>query len=65
MTGFTISKHRHSRFWAVYDPAGELVCICVYKCGAEEVTRRLTLANSWESYLREIPPEFGRKPVRE
>ncbi len=32
---------KHGRFWAVYDLAGALVCICVYKRGAEEVLRRL------------------------
>ena len=33
---------RHGRFWAVYDGENALVCICVYKKGAEEVLRRLT-----------------------
>lgn len=32
---------RRGRFWAVRDRAGTLVCLTVYKCGAEEVTRRL------------------------
>lgn len=31
-------KRRH---WAVYDTKGALVCVCVYKKGAEEVVRRL------------------------
>jgi hypothetical protein len=30
------------RFWAVYDSAGQLVCLCVYKKGAQEVIRRLS-----------------------
>lgn len=35
-----MSITRYGRFWAVYD--GEfLVCVCVYKRGAEEVVRRL------------------------
>jgi len=29
------------RFWAVRDPDGSLVCVCVYKKGAKEVVRRL------------------------
>jgi hypothetical protein len=29
------------RDWLVFDPAGELVCITVYKRGAMEVVRRL------------------------
>lgn len=32
---------RYGRHWQVLDPAGELVCITVYKCGAKEVVRRL------------------------
>jgi hypothetical protein len=32
---------RRKRFWEVRDPAGELVCLTVYKRGAEEVRRRL------------------------
>jgi hypothetical protein len=29
------------RYWALYDDAGELVCVCLYKKGAVEVLRRL------------------------
>lgn len=39
--GYTIAKRERSRFWDVLDPAGELVCVTVYKRGAEEVVRRL------------------------
>ena len=35
-----MSIERYNRFWAVYD-GSELVCVCVYKKGAEEVLRRL------------------------
>jgi hypothetical protein len=35
------SLTRRSRFWELRDPSGELVCITVYKCGAQEVIRRL------------------------
>lgn len=31
-------KRRH---WAAYDAAGILVCVCVYRKGAEEVVRRV------------------------
>lgn len=41
MNAFTATKHGHSRFWAVHDSAGELVCFCVYKRGAVEAARRL------------------------
>lgn len=36
-----IERYKGGRFWAVYDEEGELVCITVYKKGAQEVTRRL------------------------
>jgi hypothetical protein len=65
MSGFTVTKHRHSRFWAVHDPAGELVCVCVYKRGAFEVARRLSFEPPSEVLcLREDPPENSREPVR-
>lgn len=37
--GYTIVKH--DRSWKVLDPQGELVCLTVYRKGAEEVVRRL------------------------
>ena len=37
----TVTRYQHSRFWAVWDPDGTLVCLCVYKKGALEVVRRL------------------------
>ena len=37
----TLSRYKQSRFWAVCDETGQLVCLCVYKKGAEEVIRRL------------------------
>jgi hypothetical protein len=39
--GYTIQRKERSRFWEVHDPAGELVCLTVYKRGAMEVVRRL------------------------
>jgi hypothetical protein len=29
------------RYWAVYSPSEELVCVCVYKKGAQNVVRLL------------------------
>lgn len=41
---FTVQRYQapygRTRYWAVYDPFGGLVCVCVYKRGAEEVARR-------------------------
>jgi hypothetical protein len=34
---------RRGKFWEVIDGAGELVCMTVYKRGAVEVVRRLSL----------------------
>jgi len=66
MDGFTVKKHGHSRFWAVYDPVGDLVCVCVYKRGAVEVVRRLSRPSpASASELRENPPETAREPVQE
>lgn len=36
-----MSIRKYGRYWAVYDHAGELVCVCLYKKGAAEVLRRL------------------------
>ena len=64
MTGFSVTKHGYSRFWAVYDPAGELVCVCVYKRGAVEVARRLSLVPPFSaSYMREIQTAPERMAV--
>jgi hypothetical protein len=38
---YAIVKQKKSRWWEVRDPAGELVCLTVYKRGAIEVVRRL------------------------
>jgi hypothetical protein len=39
----TYTIERRDRHWEVRDPAGELVCLTVYKCGAREVVRRISL----------------------
>ena len=36
-----MSIRKYGRYWALYDDAGELVCVCLYKKGAAEVLRRL------------------------
>ncbi len=33
---------KYKRFWAVTDAAGQLVCLTVYRKGAQEVLRRLS-----------------------
>ncbi len=38
-----IERYKRTRYWAVYGPEGELIVVCVYKKGALEVIRRLTV----------------------
>lgn len=42
MNGYRIERYRTTRHWAVYDGDGDLICLCVYRKGAEEVVRRLS-----------------------
>ncbi|HYE10507.1 MAG TPA: hypothetical protein VEF53_10055 [Patescibacteria group bacterium] len=35
-------KYKNSRNWAVYDNLGQLVCVTLYRKGAQEVVRRLS-----------------------
>ena len=39
-----IERYGNTRHWAVYDAERRLICLCVYKKGAEEVVRRLEAA---------------------
>ena len=58
MNGFTVTKHGRSRFWALRDGVGDLVCLCVYKRGAVEVARRLGERETPEAAVpHETPPE--------
>jgi len=34
-------RYGNTRYWAVIDTDGTLVCLCVYRKGAEEKVRRL------------------------
>jgi hypothetical protein len=34
--GYTLQRKERSRFWEVLDPAGDWVCLTVYKRGAME-----------------------------
>ncbi len=63
MTGFIVTRHGHSRFWAVHDPAGELVCVCVYKRGAVEVIRRLESALPSSLVLHEASAQFAMETL--
>jgi len=41
----TIERYK-GRFWALRDSDGALICLCVYRKGAEEVLRRLSAKSS-------------------
>jgi len=41
METYTVARYRTTRFFAVHDPAGTLVCVCVYKRGATAVAALL------------------------
>ena len=36
-----VEKHRQGRYWAAYDEEGRLLCVTLYRKGAQEVVRRL------------------------
>ena len=36
-----IERYGKTRYWAVRDRDGTLVCLCVYRKGAQEVLQRL------------------------
>jgi len=40
-----IEKYGKTRYWALVDTTGELVCLCVYRKGAEAVMRRLQIVD--------------------
>jgi hypothetical protein len=40
-----LEKYRQGRYWAVYDDTGMLICVTLYKKGAQEVVRRLQGVN--------------------
>jgi hypothetical protein len=37
-----IERYQNTRYWAVHASDGALICVCVYRKGAQEVVRRLT-----------------------
>ena len=41
LNGYRLEQNGNSRFWQVKDPAGELICVTVYKRGGREVMKRL------------------------
>ena len=44
-----IERYRKTRYWAVIDANGTLVCLCVYRKGAQEVVKRLQTKEKQEA----------------
>jgi hypothetical protein len=38
----TIKRYGNTHYWAVYASDDALICVCVYRKGAQEVVRRLS-----------------------
>jgi hypothetical protein len=45
-----VERYGNTRYWAVRDKDGTLVCLCVDWKGAEEVVRRLQAREQAEAY---------------
>ncbi len=64
----TVSRYRHTRYWAVKDAQDQLICVCLYKRGAIEAARRLNAPiDLTAAVLREASPAWltGEKGVPE
>jgi hypothetical protein len=56
METFRIARYGHTRFWAVRDATDTLVCLCVYKRGAQEVTQRLQALDDAQRWMDTTAP---------
>jgi hypothetical protein len=61
-----IERYRKTRYWAVLDAAGTLVClcVCVYRKGATEIVRRLQAlddAQQWQDTNSPTKPHRGER----
>jgi len=57
-----MSIRKQGRYWAILDADGTLVCLCVYRKGAQEVVRRLQALDAAQCWRdrngpHESPPE--------
>lgn len=52
---------KHGRYWAVLDSDGTLVCITLYKKGAQEVVKRLTKEAEEERIVVPQVHHWGRR----
>lgn len=60
---FTIERYRGSRFWGLYE-SGTLLCVTVYKKGAEAVKTRIERGEPLPPPIRPTTPESPPPPRR-
>ena len=46
MDSFRVERYGQTRFFAVYDATNALICVCVYRKGAQEVAQRLQASDN-------------------
>jgi len=51
METYTVERYRKTRFFAVRDPAGTLVCVCVSKRGATAVAELLQARDDAQRWI--------------
>ena len=51
MASYRVERYGKTKFFAVRDAAGALVCVCVYRRGAEEVARRLQASDDAQRWV--------------
>ena len=56
----TVERYRDTRFWGLYE-AGQLLCVTVYKKGAEAVKTRIERG---EPFAPPPPPVLQPEPPR-
>jgi len=58
-----IERYRRTRFWGLYE-AGELLCVTVYKKGAETVKKRIERGEPFPPPVRAPGPLTPRRTRR-
>jgi hypothetical protein len=59
----SIERYRSTRFWGLYE-AGQLLCVTVYKKGAEAVKTRIERGKPLPPSIRASPPPEPRIETR-
>ena len=56
-----IERYRKTRYWAVREADGTLLCLCVYKRGAAEVIKRLRELDNAQQWQDQNGPCRGSR----